>query len=82
MLKYSVIHKIVAPYRPQTSGQVERPIERIFLEKTVNTTRNDLSYCIVGIYCTAFKTPFGVSPYRIVYGNGCHLPIELEHRAY
>nr|GEV21427.1 reverse transcriptase domain-containing protein [Tanacetum cinerariifolium] len=31
---------------------------------------------------TSYKTPIGCTPYKLVYGKSCHLPIELEHKAY
>nr|GEZ59637.1 reverse transcriptase domain-containing protein [Tanacetum cinerariifolium] len=31
---------------------------------------------------TAYKIPIGCTPCKLVYGKMCHLPIELEHKAY
>ncbi|GKE72679.1 hypothetical protein Tco_1534720 [Tanacetum coccineum] len=36
----------------------------------------------VAAFRTAYKTLIGCTPYKLVYGKPCHLPIKLEHKAY
>ncbi|GJR87962.1 reverse transcriptase domain-containing protein [Tanacetum coccineum] len=87
MSKYGVTHYLSTPYHPQTSGQVEvmnRGLKRI-LERTVGENRASWSDKLddaLWAFRTAYKTPIGCTPYKLVYGKACHLPVELEHKAY
>nr|GEY47422.1 reverse transcriptase domain-containing protein [Tanacetum cinerariifolium] len=87
MAKYVVTHRLSTAYHPQTSGQVEvtnRALKRI-LERMVGENRaswSDKLEDAIWSFRTAFKTSVGCTPYRLVYGKECHLPLELEHKAY
>ncbi|GJV92007.1 reverse transcriptase domain-containing protein [Tanacetum coccineum] len=95
MLKYGVTHRLSTAYHPQTSGQVEvsnRGLKRI-LERTIGEKpqpppllmlHGPISYTLLNVTSVRFQTPSrcNLTPYKLVYGKACHLPIKLEHKAY
>ncbi|XP_071699928.1 uncharacterized protein [Rutidosis leptorrhynchoides] len=87
MKKCGVTHQFSTPYHLQMSGQVENTNRalKIILEKTISnnpkvwsTTLDDALW----VFITAYKTPIGTTPFCLVYGKACHLPVEGEHRAF
>nr|GEY00260.1 DNA-directed DNA polymerase [Tanacetum cinerariifolium] len=61
------------------------PLETLNLVSTRgqnHTSWSDKLDDALGAFRTAYKTPIGCTPYKLVYGKACHLLIELEHKAY
>ncbi|GJU66212.1 reverse transcriptase domain-containing protein [Tanacetum coccineum] len=77
--------KCVLTEKPKVFNDVSnRGLKRI-LERTVGKNRASWSDKLDGAlwaFRIAYKTPIGCTPYKLVYGKACHLPIELEHKAY
>lgn len=74
MKKYHITHKSLqsAPYHPPSNGRVELANKEIkqLEDKTNYSSCEDWSFQLVDPLCayhTAYKTPLGMSLYRIVY---------------
>jgi transposase InsO family protein len=85
--KLGIEHRLSTTYHPQTNRQAETSNRQLksILNKTIEKGGKDWSNKLDGAlwaYQTVFETPIGMTPYQFVYGKACHLPVELEHKAY
>ncbi|GJS83215.1 reverse transcriptase domain-containing protein [Tanacetum coccineum] len=75
-------HRLSTAYHPPNQvGQVEYQIGGLkrILERTVGENRaywSDKLDDALWAFRTTYKTPIGCTPYKLVYGKACHLPIE------
>ncbi|GJV88332.1 reverse transcriptase domain-containing protein [Tanacetum coccineum] len=85
--RYGVTHKLSMAYHPQSNRQTKvtnRAIKRI-LERLVGYNPKGWSKKLndaLWAFRTAYKILTRCTPFRLVYGKACHLPVEIEHKAH
>ncbi|GKD38989.1 reverse transcriptase domain-containing protein [Tanacetum coccineum] len=63
-----------------TNRALKRSLEKIVEDNPAIWSRKQDD--ALWAFYTAFKTPTGTTPYKLIYGKNCHLPFEIKHRAY
>ncbi|GKC85859.1 reverse transcriptase domain-containing protein [Tanacetum coccineum] len=85
--KYRVHHRVSSAYHPQSNGQTKVTNWAIncILERSIGYNPKDWSEKLndaLWAFRTAYKTPIRCTPFRLVYGKACHLPVKIKHKAY
>ncbi|MCO5585566.1 hypothetical protein L7F22_039501 [Adiantum nelumboides] len=80
---FNIRHDKTTPYKPSTNGQVESTNKTLvtILRKTVDVNKRDWDEKLsaaIWAYNTTFKEAMGFTPFSLVYGQECVLPIEHE----
>ncbi|GKC92564.1 reverse transcriptase domain-containing protein [Tanacetum coccineum] len=87
MKRYGVNHRFSTSYHPQTSGQVKNTniAPKRILEKTIKDNSTIWTRKLddaLWDFRTAYITPTGTTPYKLIYGKNYHLPFEIKYCAY
>ncbi|OMJ07072.1 Transposon Ty3-G Gag-Pol polyprotein [Smittium culicis] len=85
--KYGLKISFTTAYHPQSNGMIERghgPLVNTISKYCENDVYNWPKYLHMALWAdriTAKRTT-GEPPYKIVYGQDCILPIEIEHETW
>nr|GEY30505.1 reverse transcriptase domain-containing protein [Tanacetum cinerariifolium] len=80
---FMVKEGIVLGHKISRNGiEVDKAKVNVITKLPYPTTVKDKLEDALWAFRTAYKTPIECTPYKLVYGKACHLPMELEHKAY